>query len=169
MKKGYNKNPLYSSRGYAFSIYVLELENNLIYVGKSTEVGLRLNRHFNGSGCNFTRLFKPRKVLKIYQVKDYNLLYLYELLIFSSIVSNLNSAEKVRGSCFADCYYSKDILDFIYYTSKKVILENKDFDLDKFDLTNNLIKKGWCVKKPATLNNKYYIYDFKKLIKRIHI
>jgi predicted GIY-YIG superfamily endonuclease len=45
---------------YSPGIYVLELENNGIYVGKSNQnVEARVKEHFNSGGSAFTKRFKP--------------------------------------------------------------------------------------------------------------
>ena len=41
------------------SVYILELENNRVYVGTSKDVSNRLKQHSAGSGSAFTRAFKP--------------------------------------------------------------------------------------------------------------
>ncbi len=47
------------------NIYVLELENNKYYVGKSTNVQLRYEQHCSEQGSSWTTLHKPVKILKI--------------------------------------------------------------------------------------------------------
>jgi hypothetical protein len=46
-------------------IYILELENNKYYVGKTTNPGFRLEQHFNNSGSQWTKKYKPIKILEI--------------------------------------------------------------------------------------------------------
>jgi GIY-YIG catalytic domain len=46
-------------------VYVLELENNCIYVGKSNQnVEARVKEHFNSGGSAFTKRFKPIRQLQ---------------------------------------------------------------------------------------------------------
>ena len=45
-------------------IYVLELENNKYYVGYTTNISQRIESHFNGSGCSWTKYHKPIKLLE---------------------------------------------------------------------------------------------------------
>jgi len=45
------------------SIYVLELEGNFFYVGKTTNVDARFLQHQQGEGAEFTRQHKPVKVV----------------------------------------------------------------------------------------------------------
>ena len=46
-------------------IYVLQLENNKFYIGKTENPQFRLNNHFNFNGSVWTKKYKPLKVLKI--------------------------------------------------------------------------------------------------------
>lgn len=46
-------------------IYVLELENNKYYVGKTTNPDFRLKQHFNSYGSEWTKKYKPKKILEI--------------------------------------------------------------------------------------------------------
>ena len=49
-----------------YSIYVLELEGNRYYVGKTTDTNARIKRHFKGYGAEYTRKFKPVKIEYLY-------------------------------------------------------------------------------------------------------
>ena len=46
-------------------IYVLELENKKYYVGKTTNPDFRIEQHFNSSGSQWTRKYKPIKILEL--------------------------------------------------------------------------------------------------------
>ena len=46
-------------------IYILQLENNKYYIGKTNNPDFRLNNHFNSNGSSWTKKYKPLKVLKI--------------------------------------------------------------------------------------------------------
>jgi len=46
-------------------IYVLELEQNKYYVGKTKNPSIRLDQHFNFSGSQWTKKYKPIKILEI--------------------------------------------------------------------------------------------------------
>lgn len=48
-------------------IYVLELENNKYYVGKTHNIEKRFNDHLNGNGSEFTKIYKPIQIYKIYK------------------------------------------------------------------------------------------------------
>jgi predicted GIY-YIG superfamily endonuclease len=44
-------------------IYVLQLEHGCFYVGQSKEFARRLERHFAGKGCAWTKLHRPIRLL----------------------------------------------------------------------------------------------------------
>ena len=47
--------------------YVLELENGYYYVGKTTNLNLRLAQHWIGNkGALWTRLHKPKKIIRVF-------------------------------------------------------------------------------------------------------
>jgi cellular nucleic acid-binding protein len=46
-------------------IYILELENKKYYIGKTINPGFRLEQHFNSCGSQWTKKYKPKKVLEI--------------------------------------------------------------------------------------------------------
>ncbi len=46
-------------------IYVLQLEKGKYYIGKTNNPKIRLNNHFNSNGSEWTKKYKPIKVLEI--------------------------------------------------------------------------------------------------------
>jgi len=46
-------------------VYVLELEENKIYVGITYNLNIRLAQHIGGTGAKWTRLYKPKRVIEI--------------------------------------------------------------------------------------------------------
>ena len=46
--------------------YVLELEDGKYYVGKSTNLNLRLAQHFTGDGSRWTKRYKPMRLLHVF-------------------------------------------------------------------------------------------------------
>ena len=51
-------------------IYVLKLIENKYYVGKTTSLPTRLKQHWEGTGSDWTLLYKPIKVLEIINTSD---------------------------------------------------------------------------------------------------
>ena len=49
-------------------IYILQLENNKYYVGKTNNPQFRLEQHFNSTGSAWTTKYKPLSVLEM--IKD---------------------------------------------------------------------------------------------------
>jgi len=47
------------------NIYVLLLEDNKYYIGKTNNPSFRLVQHFNSNGSAWTKLHKPIKILQI--------------------------------------------------------------------------------------------------------
>lgn len=47
------------------SIYVLQLENNKYYIGKTKNLNFRMDQHFDSNGSTWTQINKPLKLLEI--------------------------------------------------------------------------------------------------------
>jgi predicted GIY-YIG superfamily endonuclease len=47
-------------------IYILELESNKYYIGKTTNPEFRLETHFDGSASAWTNKYKPVKIIEIF-------------------------------------------------------------------------------------------------------
>jgi predicted GIY-YIG superfamily endonuclease len=55
----------------SFNIYALELADNKFYVGKTAQtVDARFLQHINGDGAEWTKLYKPIKILESYKTSD---------------------------------------------------------------------------------------------------
>ncbi len=99
------------------SVYVLQLENNKYYVGKTTNLDFRLEQHFNSSGSQWTKKYKPKKVLELVSNCDdfdedkYTLKYMEKYGI-----------NNVRGGTFCELKLNKDNLS----TIKKMINGSTD-------------------------------------------
>jgi cellular nucleic acid-binding protein len=46
-------------------IYILQLENDKYYVGKTNSPNFRIENHFNSNGSTWTKTYKPIKILEI--------------------------------------------------------------------------------------------------------
>lgn len=83
-------------------IYILELENKKYYVGKTTNPKFRLNQHFNSSGSQWTKKYKPIKILELipncddYDEDKYTLQYMKSYGI-----------NNVRGGSFCELKLNK--------------------------------------------------------------
>ena len=84
-------------------IYVIELEGDRIYVGKTNNPKFRLNTHFNYRGSAWTTKFKPVRVLQVikdcddYDEDKYTLQYMEKYGI-----------ENVRGGTFCEIKLTRE-------------------------------------------------------------
>jgi predicted GIY-YIG superfamily endonuclease len=46
-------------------VYVLELEDNRYYIGRTSNIVQRMQEHFNGNGSVYTSKFKPIKIVEV--------------------------------------------------------------------------------------------------------
>lgn len=82
-------------------VYVLELENNNYYIGYSSNIPKRINKHFRGKGSMFTKLHKPIKVLEIIDGNLFTELQVTLRYVFIKGIDN------VRGSIYSHTNPSK--------------------------------------------------------------
>ena len=92
-------------------IYILQLENKKYYVGKTLNPDFRLEQHFNLSGSQWTKKYKPLKVLDIIPNCDN----------FDEDKHTLKYMEKyginnVRGGTFTSTTFKDDVLTFLNNT-----------------------------------------------------
>jgi hypothetical protein len=52
------------------TLYVLQLESGKYYVGKTSDVARRYAEHKNGQGSEWTKIFKPVKLLETREIKS---------------------------------------------------------------------------------------------------
>ncbi len=71
-------------------IYILELEDGKYYVGQTNKLEQRQKEHFSGEGANFTRKFKPRKLIRTFKTGTHNnkKAPLYEIFITLLVVNH---------------------------------------------------------------------------------
>ena len=98
-------------------IYVLKLEDEKYYVGRTTDPEFRISQHFNSSGSQWTKKYKPQKILEIIEDCDNFDEDKYTLKYMSQYGIN-----NVRGGTFCELKLSKDKLD----TIKKMIVSSTD-------------------------------------------
>ncbi len=90
------------------NIYVLQLENNKFYIGKTNNPGFRLEQHFNSNGSAWTKLHKPIRILQIipncddFDEDKYTLKYM-----------SLYGVNNVRGGSFCQIKLEKANTDTI--------------------------------------------------------
>lgn len=83
-------------------IYVLKLENDKYYVGKTSNPEFRLNRHFKNNGSNWTKLYKPIEIIKLINDCDD-----YDEDKYTIIYMNNYGIDNVRGGSYTTINLSK--------------------------------------------------------------
>ncbi len=83
-------------------IYVLELENKKYYVGKTTNPKFRLEQHFNSSGSQWTKKYKPIKILELISNCD-----VYDEDKFTRIYMDKYGINNVRGGSYVQIKLDK--------------------------------------------------------------
>jgi predicted GIY-YIG superfamily endonuclease len=103
--------------GNVLYIYVLLLELGKYYVGKTTNPSFRIDRHFDSNGSEWTRKYKPIKILEIMSNCDdfdedkYTLKYMAKKGIYN-----------VRGGSFCKINFDKETIAII----SKMIMSSED-------------------------------------------
>ena len=108
------------------NIYILELENNKYYIGKTDDVSKRYEQHVNGNGSYWTKINKPISIIKTIEncsvfdedkyVKEY---------MFKYGINN------VRGGTYNQIKINDDIIKFLeneFKTSNNLCYNCGGFD-----------------------------------------
>lgn len=98
-------------------IYILQLENKKYYIGKTSNPDFRLEQHFNSSGSQWTKKYKPYKVIEIIPNCDNFDEDKYTLKFMEKYGIN-----NVRGGTFCELKLNKDNIE----TIKKMINGSTD-------------------------------------------
>ena len=67
-------------------IYILQLELNKYYIGKTNNPDIRLDSHFNSNGSEWTRIYKPIKVYELIYIILFILFKLSAIYAFSILL-----------------------------------------------------------------------------------
>jgi hypothetical protein len=94
-------------------IYVLQLEKDKYYVGKTNNPDFRLKKHFNSNGSVWTTLYKPLKVLEIKSNCDD-----YDENKITLKYMDIYGINNVRGGSFVTLKLKKSTIDTIILMSK---------------------------------------------------
>jgi hypothetical protein len=89
-------------------VYILKLEKGKYYVGKTNNPQFRLETHFNSNGSEWTKIYKPLKVLEIKPNCDD-----YDEDKYTRMYMDKYGINNVRGGSFVSVQltkYQKDIL-----------------------------------------------------------
>ena len=99
-------------------IYVLQLEDDRFYVGKTTDVGRRFIQHMSGEGAKWTQIYKPVSIVETRESK-------HELDEEMATLEWMDkkSVEMVRGDCFTSIRLTEEERMFI--TKKLNTMKNQ--------------------------------------------
>ena len=75
-------------------IYILKLQNNKFYIGKTNNPEFRLTEHFNKIGSIWTTKYKPIKIEKLFKGDD------YDEDKYTQMYMDKYGIENVRGGSF---------------------------------------------------------------------
>ena len=89
-------------------IYVLQLENNKFYVGKTENPQFRLNNHFNFNGSAWTKKYKPLNVMKL--IPDCNN---FDEDKYTKIYMSKKGINNVRGGTYCKINLDNDIIELL--------------------------------------------------------
>jgi len=93
-------------------IYALQLEKNKYYIGKTNNPQFRLNNHFNSNGSEWTKLYKPLKVLEL--IPNCND---YDEDKYTRIYMDKYGINNVRGGSFVSVKLDKSTMDVLQQMS----------------------------------------------------
>ena len=73
-------------------IYVLKLDEGKYYIGKTNNPNVRISEHFKSDGSNWTRIYKPIKIINIipncdnYDEDKYTLQYMIYIILLKTYI-----------------------------------------------------------------------------------
>ena len=105
------------------NIYVLKLDNNKYYVGKSENVEKRFEQHINGNGSSWTKLHKPISIEKV--IENANI---FDEDNITKEYMSLHGIDNVRGGS----YVTEILNDIQKQIGKKIIRQYQIQDLGYF-------------------------------------
>lgn len=89
-------------------IYVLKLEDNKYYIGKTDNPNIRLNAHFNLDGSNWTKKYKPIEIMEIIPNCDN-----YDEDKYTKIYMDKYGIDNVRGGSYVKIQLDNETIQFL--------------------------------------------------------
>jgi len=89
-------------------IYVLKLENNKYYIGKTDNPNIRLNAHFNCNGSEWTKKYNPLEIIEIIPDCDK-----YDEDKYTKIYMDKYGIDNVRGGSYVKLELDTDTIKFL--------------------------------------------------------
>ena len=87
-------------------IYILELSNNKYYVGKTTNPNFRIESHFNNGGSEWTKKYKPIRLLELISNCDD-----YDEDKYTRIYMDKYGVNNVRGGSYVQIKLSEETIN----------------------------------------------------------
>lgn len=147
------------------SIYILKLEYNKYYIGKTINPNFRLQQHFMDNGSEWTKKYKPIDIITIipncdsYDEDKYTLKYMEEFginnvrggsfcqIILSDI--NISTIKQMINGSTDKCYICGEITHFAFdckkknnYEQKLTLVQSKP-DKKRCDCITSFISPHW--------------------------
>jgi cellular nucleic acid-binding protein len=129
-------------------IYILKLQNNKYYVGKTTNPNFRLESHFNSNGSEWTKKYKPIKVLELIPNCDD-----YDEDKYTRIYMDRFGIESTRGGSFVKIFLDKATKEQLIKMSNST--NNKCFNCGKDGHYANE-----CDYEESSDDEEYYKYNY---------
>ena len=89
-------------------IYILQLENNKYYIGKTNNPSFRVSDHFTGNGSTWTSIHKPIKLLDLIPNCDD-----YDEDKYTQMYMDKYGIENVRGGSFVSITLNENEMDIL--------------------------------------------------------
>ncbi len=89
-------------------IYVLKLENNKYYIGKTDNPNIRLNAHFKCNGSEWTKKYNPLEIIEIIPDCDK-----YDEDKYTKIYMDKYGIDNVRGGSYVKLELDTDTIKFL--------------------------------------------------------
>ena len=105
-------------------IYILQLEQGKYYIGKTKNPQFRLDSHFNSNGSEWTKIYKPKKVLELKSNCDD-----YDEDKITRQYMDKYGIDNVRGGSFVSVKLEKSTIDILKQMSNGT--NNKCFTCGK--------------------------------------
>jgi hypothetical protein len=96
-------------------IYVLKLENNKYYIGKTETPKFRIENHFSSNGSEWTKLYKPIKIIEIIPDCDN-----YDEDKYTKIYMDKYGINNVRGGSYVQIELNED--NFLNYLVMELMI-----------------------------------------------
>lgn len=90
------------------NIYILKLEENKYYIGKTNNINIRINDHVTGNGSEWTKKYKPIEIIEIIENCDD-----FDEDKYTKIYMNKFGIDNVRGGSYSRIVLSKEEINLI--------------------------------------------------------